>query len=132
MSACRIVRRERSGGDVTDPVWPIRSSATLRQMGQPIDDDRARDQSLSALPSVGVRVAAFAAILISGLAGGLIGYSLIELQCEGSCGLPIGIGLLVGSLTAAIGMAVVAVLVMRALGEWREIEDRTEAGHAPR
>ena len=92
MSACRIVRRERSGGDVTVPVWPIRSAGTLRQMGQPIDDDRPRDQALSALPSVGVRVAAFAAILISGLAGGLIGYSLIELQCEGSCGLPIGIG----------------------------------------
>jgi hypothetical protein len=29
-------------------------------------------------------------------------------------------------------MAVVAVLVMRAIGEWREIEDRTGAGHAPR
>ena len=97
-------------------------------MGQPIDDDRA----LSALPSVGVRVAAFAAILLSGLAGGLIGYSLIDLQCEGDCAVPTGIGLLVGALTAAIGMAVVAVLVMRALGEWREIEDRTNAGHAPR
>ena len=77
--------------------------------------------SLSALPSVGVRVAAFAAILLSGLAGGLIGYSLVDLQCEGDCGLPIGLGILVG-----------AVLVMRALGEWREIEDRERAGHAPR
>jgi len=28
-------------------------------------------------------------------------------------------------------MAVVAVLVMRAMGEWREIEDRASAGHAP-
>jgi hypothetical protein len=97
-------------------------------MGEPAHDERG----LSALPSVGVRVAAFAAILISGLAGALIGYSLIDLQCEGSCGLATGIGLLVGALTASIGMAVVAVLVMRALGEWREIEDRTNAGHAPR
>ena len=90
------------------------------------------ERALSALPSVGVRVAAFVAILVSGLAGGLIGYSLIDLQCEGSCAVPIGIGLLVGALTASIGMAVVAVLVMRALGEWREIEDRSAAGHAPR
>lgn len=87
---------------------------------------------LSALPSVGVRVGAFVAICLSGLAGALIGSSLISLQCEGDCGLPQGIGILVGAVIAAGGMAVVAVLVMRALGEWRELEDRTGAGHAPR
>jgi hypothetical protein len=91
-----------------------------------------RSESLSALPSVGVRVAAFLSILVAGLAGGFIGYSLVELQCEGSCGLPIGLGLFVGAVVAAVGMAIVAVLVMRALGEWREFEDRTAAGHAPR
>jgi hypothetical protein len=90
------------------------------------------DAPLSALPSVGVRVAAFAAICLSGLAGALIGYSLVSIQCEGDCGLWTGLGLLVGALVAAGGMAVVAVLVMRAIGEWREIEDRTSAGHAPR
>lgn len=86
---------------------------------------------LSALPSVGVRAGAFVAILLSGLAGGLIGYSLISLQCDGDCGLPKGIGILVGALIAAGGMAIVAVLVMRALGEWREVEDRERAGHGP-
>jgi hypothetical protein len=90
------------------------------------------DRSLSALPSVGIRIGAFVAILLSGLAGALIGFSLIALQCEGECGLAKGIGLLVGALIAAAGMAVVAVLVMRAVGEWREIDDRTAAGHAPR
>ena len=94
----------------------------------PTDSDRA----LSALPSVGVRIAAFAAICLSGLAGALIGYSLIALQCDGDCGVAKGLGLLVGALTAAVGMAIVAVLVMRALGEWREISDRQQAGHAPR
>jgi hypothetical protein len=92
----------------------------------------ASGRPLSALPSVGVRVAAFAAILLAGLAGALIGYSLVALQCDGDCGLPKGIGLLLGALTAAGGMAIVAVLVMRAMGEWREIEDRNAAGHAPR
>ncbi len=87
---------------------------------------------LSALPSVGVRVAAFAAICLAGLAGALIGASLVSLQCEGDCGVPVGVGLLIGALTTSIGMAVVAVLVMRALGEWREVEDRARAGHAPR
>jgi hypothetical protein len=87
---------------------------------------------LSALPSVGVRVAAFVAVCLSGLAGALIGYSLAALQCEGDCGLAKGIGLLIGALIAAGGMAVVAVLVMRAIGEWREVSDRDRAGHAPR
>ncbi len=98
----------------------------------PSDTAPDAGRSLSALPSVGARVVAFAAILLSGLAGALIGYSLVSLQCEGDCALPTGLGLLIGAVTAAVGMAVVAVLVMRAIGEWREIEDRTGAGHAPR
>jgi hypothetical protein len=79
---------------------------------------------LSALPSPLARAAAFAAIVLAGLAGGLIGYSLVELQCDGDCGLPLGIGILLGAVSAAAGMAIVAVLVLRALGEWREIQDR--------
>ncbi len=91
----------------------------------------ADDRPLSALPSVGVRVSAFVAILLSGLAGAVIGASLVRLQCEGDCSVPIGIGLLVGAIFAAGGMSIVAVLVMRALGEWKETTDRERAGHAP-
>jgi hypothetical protein len=80
--------------------------------------------SLSALPSPAARVAAFAAICLGGLAGALIGYSLVELQCDGDCALPLGIGLFAGAVIAAGGMSVVAVLVLRALGEWRELQDR--------
>ena len=79
---------------------------------------------LSALPSPAARIAAFVAILLGGLAGGVIGYTLVDIQCEGECGLPLGIGAFFGSVTAAIGMSIVAVLVLRALGEWREIERR--------
>jgi hypothetical protein len=69
-------------------------------------------------------VAAFVAILLGGFAGGLIGYTLVKLQCTGACTTPKGIGLLVGSLLAAGGMSIVAVLVLRAVGEWRQIEQR--------
>jgi len=89
------------------------------------------DRPLSALPSVGVRVGAFTAIILAGIAGALIGYSLVDIQCEGDCGLPLGIGILVGAVIAAGGMAIVAILVMRALGEWRETTDRERAGHGP-
>lgn len=87
---------------------------------------------LSAIPPVAARVIAFVAILLGGLAGGLIGYALVDLQCDGDCGLAKGIGLLVGAVLCAGGMAIVGVLALRAMGEWREITDREQAGHAPR
>lgn len=88
------------------------------------------ERPLSALPSPAARVAAFVAILLGGLAGGLIGYTLVKLQCHGSCAAPKGIGTLVGAMIAAGGMSVVAVLVLRALGEWRQIEQRERAGRS--
>ncbi|MGB8860492.1 MAG: hypothetical protein WCC60_14605 [Ilumatobacteraceae bacterium] len=88
------------------------------------------ERPLSALPSPAARAAAFVAILIGGLAGGLIGYTLVKLQCDGSCATPKGIGTLVGSLIAAGGMSVVAVLVLRAVGEWRQVEQRERSGRS--
>lgn len=68
---------------------------------------------------------AFISILIGGLAGGLIGYALVDVQCDGDCGLPLGLGMFIGSVVSAGGTSIVAVLVLRALGEWRELADRT-------
>ena len=82
---------------------------------------------LSALPSPRARAAAFVAVLVAGFAGGLIGFTLVKLQCEGSCAAPRGIGLLTGAILAAAGMSIVAVLVLRAVGEWRQIEQRERA-----
>ncbi len=67
-------------------------------------------------------MAAFVAILLGGAAGGLIGYTLVKVQCDGDCALPLGIGLFVGAVVAAIGMSIVAVLVLRAQGEWRMVQ----------
>jgi hypothetical protein len=85
---------------------------------------------LSALPAPTARVAAFVAILLGGLAGGLIGYTLVKLQCHGTCAAQRGIGALLGAVVAALGMSVVAVLVLRALGEWKEIERRQKSDSA--
>lgn len=84
--------------------------------------------ALSALPSPGARIAAFASIIAAGVAGALIGYSLVRIQCDGDCGLPLGVGIFTGAVAAAAGMSVVAVLVLRAIGEWREIQRRESAG----
>jgi hypothetical protein len=80
------------------------------------------ERPLSAIPSPAARVAAFVAILLGGGAGGLIGYTLVKVQCDGDCALPLGIGLFVGAVVAAAGMSIVAVLVLRAQGEWRMVQ----------
>ena len=83
------------------------------------------DRPLSALPSPAARAAAFAAICLGGIAGGLIGYSLVRCSAAAIAALPLGIGILVGAVIAAGGMSIVAVLVLRAVGEWRELQDHT-------
>jgi hypothetical protein len=77
---------------------------------------------VSALPSIRARALAFAAIIVAGVSGGLIGYSFVGLQCHGHCGTAKGLGALIGAAFAAVGVAVVAVLTLRAMGEWRTIK----------
>lgn len=83
-----------------------------------------QSDSLSALPSTVARALAFISILIGGLAGALIGYALVDVQTDNASGFLLGIGLLLGAILSAAGTAVVAVLVLRALGEWREMADK--------
>jgi hypothetical protein len=79
---------------------------------------------LSALPSRLARTLGFVAILVAGGAGGLIGWALVDVQCSGACTTPTSIGGVTGALVAAGGTAVVVVLGLRAMGEWRELQDR--------
>lgn len=80
---------------------------------------------MSALPSSAARILAFVAIIIGGLAGAVIGFALVDVQCSGDCDVLLGIGIIVGAVVSAGGTAVVAVLGLRAIGEWREMSDRT-------
>jgi len=82
------------------------------------------ERPLSALPSRVARVVAFASVLVAGLAGGTIGCALVNVQCTGECAVPSGVGMLIGSVSFAAGMSVVAVLGLRAMGEWRERGDK--------
>ena len=73
----------------------------------------------TALPSVLARVLAFLAIMVGGGTGGLIGYAFGDLGGFG----PVMTGALtlVVGLGCAAGVAVVAVLTLRALGEWKTL-----------
>ena len=82
----------------------------------------------SALPSRGARFLAFAAILTGGLCGGLIGFSVTRLQCVGDCSTNKSLGGLVGSVLGAAGVAVISVLALRAMGEWKTIQQNAPNG----
>ena len=119
--------------------------------------ETARPYQPTALPPVGARLLAFLAILVGGLCGGLIGWAVTDLQCGGDertvvvdrespgriaveegepagdddgCTAWNGAGALVGAAVGAGGTAVVAVLVLRAMAEWRRDLDVDEAPDA--
>ncbi len=81
----------------------------------------------SALPSVAVRVIAFVLILLAGAAGGFIGYAFMNLQSDDGSTTALGLGALVGATIAAGGVAIVVVLAIRAMGEWKTIQTRDVA-----
>lgn len=93
----------------------------------------------SAAPPRGARVLAVAAIVIAGICGGLIGFGIADLSVSGEEGASAtggggagpALAALVGAVLAAGGVAVVAVLVLRAMTEWHTIEERARAAGGP-
>ncbi len=85
----------------------------------------------TALPSVTARVFGFVAIIASGLIGAFIGYAFTDLQCHGDCATPDALGGLIGALIGAVGVAVVVVLALRAMGEWKTIQHRPTGPDRP-
>ena len=71
-------------------------------------------------PSLLARVLAFSAIIVAGVCGGLIGFAVIDLGCDGGCTTTAGLVGLGAAVGAAAGTGVVAVLTLRAAAEWRE------------
>jgi hypothetical protein len=71
------------------------------------------------LPSRGAYVLAFLSVVLAGAFGGIIGYGLVDIGCSGDCGVAVIGGLAVGALIGAIGVGIVAVLVLRAMAEWQ-------------
>ena len=66
-----------------------------------------------------IRVGAFLAVVVAGLAGAAIGFGLVDVGCTGDCGTASGIAALLGGLIAAGGVAIVAVLLLRSMAEWK-------------
>lgn len=81
-------------------------------------DTTPPDYSPTALPPRTARVLAFAAILVGGLCGGLIGYGFTDLTCSGDCSVLAGVVGVLGAVFGAVGVGVVAILALRAMAEW--------------
>ncbi len=64
------------------------------------------------------RVLALAAVLVAGLCGGLIGYAVTDLQCDDGCTVAAGMIGVVAATAAAVGVAIIVVLTLRAMAEW--------------
>ena len=88
------------------------------------DDDLSPDLSLSLRPPRRAFVLAYVGVVLSGLLGAAIGGGLVDSMCHGSCGTNVAFGALIGGVTAAAGVAVVAVLVLRAMHEWNRYQAR--------
>jgi len=69
------------------------------------------------LPSRGVYLLAFAAVVVAGVLGGIIGYGIADVGSHSD--MARFVGTLLGSVIAAGGVGIVAVLVLRAMAEWR-------------
>jgi hypothetical protein len=79
-------------------------------------------EGLSALPSSLARGLAFLAILVAGAMGAAIGYGVAKVFNQQASSMTLGVSALIGALIIAGGTAVVAVLVLRAMGEWRALD----------
>ncbi len=87
--------------------------------GDPNSEPTIEQGPETALPPVWARALAFVSILLGGACGGFIGYAFGTIG--GFSELATGVIALVVGLGLAGGVAVIAVLTLRALGEWETI-----------
>jgi hypothetical protein len=69
------------------------------------------------LPSRSAFLLAFGGVVLAGILGGIIGFGIADVSSQSDASHLIGV--FVGSLFAAAGVGIVAVLVLRAMAEWR-------------
>lgn len=106
----------RPGRGVTVRAW-IQSGV------HPVAFDVMAEQTVTAVAPRQIRILSFAAICAGGLLGGLIGWAFVRLENPSNSDVVQALGALVGALACALGIAVVATLVLRAVNEWRTISD---------
>ena len=81
---------------------------------QRLPDD---DTTPPMLPSRWAFLLAFGGVVLAGILGGIIGFGIADVSSQSD--LSHLIGTFIGALIGAAGVGIVAVLVLRAMAEWR-------------
>jgi hypothetical protein len=76
------------------------------------------------MPSRTAFLLSFVSVIVAGVFGGIIGYGLVDISSVTSTSSERLLGALVGAVVAAGGIGIVAVLVLRAMAEWRRGKTR--------
>lgn len=95
---------------------------------EPVGQDRAplpfedlvAPRPVAADPPATARWLAFGLVLAGGILGAMVGYGVGDVMFRDSTWA--GVGALLGGLTGAGGVGVVANLTLRAMGEWRAVD----------
>ena len=83
-----------------------------------MDDPGSRDAPPT-MPSRRAFMLSFLSVVLAGVFGGVIGYGLVDIGCTRDCSGSALLGAVIGALVGAVGVGIVAVLVLRAMSEWR-------------
>ena len=102
----------------------IQYHAEVPDLPDPPAGQGQRPQSFevpSALPSVLARALAFSAVIVASICGGLMGFALGRLQWGETEQAWVILVSIIGCISASVGVAIVAVLVLRAMAEWSDV-----------
>jgi hypothetical protein len=71
------------------------------------------------LPSRTAYLLAFFSVVLAGVFGGIIGYGIVDVGSKGPANTAKLLGTLIGAGGGAVGVGIIAVLVLRAMAEWK-------------
>lgn len=100
-------------------------------VGDRLGEQPGDDATLSLRPPRKAFVLAYLGVVLAGVMGAAIGGGLVDSMCRGDCGTSVALGTITGALVAAVGVAVVAVLVLRAMHEWNQHRARVDIEAIP-
>lgn len=103
-------------GDIDEPGRAVDGAAP----DDAPDDEVISREAPPTMPSRTAYLLSFLAVVVAGVFGGVIGYGLADIGCTGDdCTSSKLLAVLIGSTFAAGGVGIVAVLVLRAMAEWK-------------
>lgn len=93
--------------------------ATHDPPNDPAKDPGEQGTLPAGLPSRGAYLLSFGSVVFAGIFGAIIGYGLVNVSSDEATAAEKLLGTIVGSIIAAGGVGIVAVLVLRAMSEWK-------------